>query len=373
MPEPVAEQDLPEELYNEILNPVRRSEFVFRELRIREDWTHFEVEEVPLYLPDGSGDHLYLWIEKRGLTTGYMVEQLSRCLGVSIRDIGVAGQKDRHAVTRQWVSVPRSSESRLPEIQLPGVEILKVDAHRNKLKTGHLRGNRFRLIVSPSSVELDDSLVQRAQLRMQELEQKGFPSYYGSQRFGHQGSTIREGLGLLTGQRSLRTSGGGKSFSRLALNAVQSAHFNLVTAERVRNHSIDTVLPGDVVIRKGGTRPYLHDPDQTSDRSHQLIPAGPMWGPKMVSASGPVYEAECMALGRLGLQGDEFLKFKSLCEGARRPMLEFPVDGSVSRLEDSTPAGSVSSLLLTFELNAGMYATTLLREFAEHVQGASIQ
>ncbi len=50
MPEPVAEQDLPEELYNEILNPARRFEFVFRELRIREDWTHFEVEEVPLYL-----------------------------------------------------------------------------------------------------------------------------------------------------------------------------------------------------------------------------------------------------------------------------------------------------------------------------------
>ena len=66
----------------------------------------FVVDEVPAYPPSGEGDHVFVRIEKRGLNTAQAVERIARALDVNPRDIGVAGMKDRHAVTRQWISLP---------------------------------------------------------------------------------------------------------------------------------------------------------------------------------------------------------------------------------------------------------------------------
>src|SRR5215470_19177558 len=74
--------------------------------RIKQVPEDFEVEEVPAYEPAGSGDHLYLWVEKRDMGAEYFVRQVARRLGIGPGDVGTAGLKDRRAVTRQWVSVP---------------------------------------------------------------------------------------------------------------------------------------------------------------------------------------------------------------------------------------------------------------------------
>src|SRR5436305_10315838 len=78
--------------------------------RIRTRDEDFEVEEVPSYEPCGSGDHLYLWIEKRGIAPEFFARTLAGRLCISPGDVGTAGLKDRHAVTRQWVSVPAACE-----------------------------------------------------------------------------------------------------------------------------------------------------------------------------------------------------------------------------------------------------------------------
>src|SRR5688572_29983699 len=113
--------------------------------RIKAQPEDFEVEEVPAYLPSGEGDHLFLWVQKRGLGAEYFLRQVARRLGVASEDVGSAGLKDRHAVTRQWLSVPSSAESRLKELDGDGITLLSSSRHGNKLRPGHLRGNRFRI------------------------------------------------------------------------------------------------------------------------------------------------------------------------------------------------------------------------------------
>src|SRR5215510_8181947 len=108
----------------------------------------FVVEEVPAYEPSGEGEHTFLWIEKRGLTTIDAVKKLARLLGVDGRDVGYAGLKDRNAVTRQWISVPRLEPERALQLDEPDLRVLEARRHGNKLRTGHLRGNRFEVVVT---------------------------------------------------------------------------------------------------------------------------------------------------------------------------------------------------------------------------------
>ena len=115
--------------------------------RIKHVPEDFEVEEIPAYEPCGSGDFLYLWMEKRDLGAEYFVRQGARRLGLSPADVGTAGLKDRHAVTRQMVSVPATSEPSLPQLEGDGIRLLSVGRHSNKLKPGHLHGNRFRILI----------------------------------------------------------------------------------------------------------------------------------------------------------------------------------------------------------------------------------
>src|SRR5205823_4020984 len=103
--------------------------------------------EVPAYEPSGQGDHLYLWVQKRGMGAEYFVRQLARLLDVPAGEVGTAGLKDRHAVTRQWVSVPPSCEARLGALDGDDLRVLRTSRHSNKLKPGHLRGNHFRILV----------------------------------------------------------------------------------------------------------------------------------------------------------------------------------------------------------------------------------
>src|SRR5436305_8796696 len=118
----------------------------------------FEVEEIPAYEPSGSGDYLYLWIEKRDMGAEYFVRQVARRLDIPVGEVGTAGLKDRHAVTRQMVSVPVRAESRLAQLDGDGVRLLSVSRHGNKLRPGHLHGNRFRILVRDGDAAADERI-----------------------------------------------------------------------------------------------------------------------------------------------------------------------------------------------------------------------
>ncbi len=160
---------------------------------IKREPEDFEVEEIPAYSPSGSGDFLYLWIEKRSMGAEYFTRVIARALEISPGEVGVAGLKDRHAITRQMVSVPARAEARLGELETEGLRVLQVSRHGNKLRPGHLRGNRFRILIRdvvPEAGERIDPILDR-------IRQEGLPNYYGPQRFGNQGETALLGLGML--------------------------------------------------------------------------------------------------------------------------------------------------------------------------------
>src|SRR5262249_16314701 len=149
----------------------------------------------PAYQPEGRGDHLYLWVEKRGVGAEYFVRTIARKLGISTGEIGTAGLKDRHAVTRQMVSVPAAVEPRLNLVDGDGISRLNVSRHRNKGRPGHLGGNRFDVRVRQTDRDgpaCIGPLIER-------IKQQGLPNYYGSQRFGRDGETAELGMALLRG------------------------------------------------------------------------------------------------------------------------------------------------------------------------------
>jgi tRNA pseudouridine13 synthase len=317
----------------------------------------FEVEEVPAYEPCGSGDHLFLWIEKRDLGAEFFLRQVAKRLGIAAGEVGTAGLKDRRAVTRQWVSVPVAVEPRVGELDGDGIRVLRVSRHTNKLRPGHLRGNRFRILirdVAPNAADLASPILDC-------IRRDGLPNYYGPQRFGHDGETIRLGLALLHGDRA----GGRNPFLRkLALSAAQSLLFNDYLGRRLADGLLRTVLAGDVMSKwPAGGMFVARDvaAEQARFDARETVHAGPMFGRKTFAAEGTAAEREAAVLHDAGLTPQSFAGFGKLLQGTRRHNLVY-VDDLAATTE---PAG----LRLTFTLLSGSYATVLLQEVMKDENG----
>src|SRR5205085_9755327 len=96
-----------------------------------------------LYEPSGEGEHVYCEIQKVGLTTFAAIHQIAEALGVSSRDIGYAGLKDARAITRQLFSIWGATPEAVMNLKLPNITVQWAAQHGNKLRLGHLAGNRF--------------------------------------------------------------------------------------------------------------------------------------------------------------------------------------------------------------------------------------
>lgn len=311
----------------------------------------FEVEELPAYEPCGEGEHLFLWIEKRDLSGPDLRQYLARTLRLPPGEIGMAGLKDRRAITRQYVSVPARLESQIDAVQSDWVRVLSSTRHTNKLKTGHLFGNRFRIrLRGPDPAGLP-FLAQR----IRQLSLLGVPNYFGEQRFGHDQQSLTRGLKLLSAAQKRRPKG---FRDRLAISAVQSWLFNQALSERCTQGRLDHVVAGDVLLDR--TRRWAHQLAET-DRQLEvdagppvLVPSGPLFGPRMPPAAGSVAESEQDLLEKIGLTHQSFARWSKLSPGGRRPYLVWPVGLKF----EAEPSG----VLFEFELPAGSYATVVLRE-----------
>lgn len=318
----------------------------------------FEVEEVPAYVPSGAGEHLYLWVEKRGLGAEYFVRQIARRLGIGSDDVGTAGLKDRHAVTRQWVSVPGSCEARLGQLDGDGIRVLSVSRHTNKLKTGHLHGNRFRILLR----DVDPSAGERLPALLERLRQRGVANFYGPQRFGHDGETLALGLDLLHGRAERRVNA---FLRRFALSAVQSALFNHYLTARLADGLLHRVLPGDVMAKWPFGGMFVATDVEAEQRrfdAREIIPAGPIFGRKMFAAAGTASEREAQTLQDAGLSATAFHGFGKLLSGTRRYTLVY--------VDDLTGAVESEGVRLAFTLPSGSYATVLIRELTHLDTGA---
>jgi tRNA pseudouridine13 synthase len=330
--------------------------------RIKAAPEDFEVEEIPAYPPSGAGEYLYLWIEKRDMGAEFFIRQIARRLNLTAGEVGTAGLKDRHAVTRQMVSVPGRAGDRLDELNGDGIRLLSVSRHGNKLRPGHLRGNQFRILVR----EADAAAGERLGPLLDRLKRDGLPNFYGAQRFGRDGETARLGLALLRGEPPPFAASGKPAkmrspfLRRLALSAAQSVLFNRYLSCRLIDGLMRQVLPGDVMAKwpVGGlfVAADLAREQQRFD-ARETVHTGPIFGRKTFAAAGTAAEREAAVLTEFGLSAKAFTGFGKLLQGTRRHNLVYSDDLAA----EVKPEG----VQLTFTLPAGSYATVLLRELTK--------
>jgi tRNA pseudouridine13 synthase len=316
---------------------------------LRAEPDDFVVDEVPAYPPSGAGDHVFVRIEKRGLNTAQAVQRLARALGIGERDVGVAGMKDRHAVTRQWVSLPPPVT---PEAALafsdPDVRVLEAARHNHKLRTGHVRANKFVLRVRNCVPDA----VARAQAILDVLAKPpGAPNWYGEQRFGRDGDNAARGRAIVLGTEKPPRD---RKLARLLGSALQSELFNQWLTARMADGLYARVLAGDVLHKVGGGMFTCEDAatDEARLLSGEVIVTGPMFGVDMRSATGAAGEREAAVLAPL--TRESFASVSRIAEGTRR-------DASIQVGEPSVAAID-STLEVRFTLPGGAYATAVMRE-----------
>ncbi|TDP76435.1 tRNA pseudouridine(13) synthase TruD [Bradymonas sediminis] len=328
----------------------------------------FEVEEIPLYEPEGDGHHAYLWVEKCGVTGQQLISDLARHFDVPKRDIGAAGIKDKHALTRQWVSipffeVPTDDPAELIGEVSPRIKVLDAKLHRNKLRTGHLQGNRFRVVVRDLALPGEEALA-RAQAILAVLGAQGLPNYYGAQRFGIEGQTLALGVALLRGEKEAKNRVRRNRFmKRLAVSAVQSELFNRVLIARLEKGILSTALDGDVAQKTDTNGVFAIPADELAEcqgrlERGEIVLTGPMPGPKMIAPERAAQEFEEGVFAASGFDLSLFEQQARLASGTRRPLL---VDTGDLTVELET-RDDQEVLVLGFSLPSGSYATVLLRE-----------
>jgi tRNA pseudouridine13 synthase len=310
----------------------------------------FLVEEVPAYelsAEVGSDEHLFVWVEKRGHSTQEVAKAIARHCGMQEKDVSWAGLKDRQAVTRQYLCMPaRLAEAKLSTFAMPGVTLLRQGRHRNKLKSGHLKGNRFELLVR----EVNDVGALEASLAA--LRACGLPNFYGEQRFGVTNTNAGRGKAIL-----LRGGQHRDRFERkLLLSAYQSELFNRVLTLRLERGLFAKALLGDV-FKKHATGGEFVCTDVAADQprvdAFEVSPMGPMFGPELMATQADAAALEAEVLAAEGVTLSTFEAGGDETRGARRVM-RLPFEASAQVVE--------GGVRLSFTLPAGSYATVVLRE-----------
>jgi tRNA pseudouridine13 synthase len=379
--------------------------------QIKETPADFQVTEIPLYEPCGSGEHTYALVEKEGLTTLELLHRLARELGIAERELGYAGMKDARGITRQTVSSPRVAPERLLGLTIPKVRILSAVRHGNKLRLGHLAGNRFRIRIR----EPLPGTERHAEATLAILATRGVPNFFGQQRYGVQGNSHLIGLALLRGdhqgaitaligspdavheprwQEAIIAFQAGHLAESLALfpghcrterelvrrlcqqptdwqrawrgvhprlvslylSACQSALFDRVLAARL--DTFDQVLIGDIAYKHANGACFLvDDATEAAPRaaSFDISATGPLFGARMLAPQGESLAREEAVLTAAGLTGAEFGQAGPAClNGERRPL----------RVPLGAPqlTGQDGDLVVEFDLPKGSYATVVLRE-----------
>lgn len=287
----------------------------------------FRVTELPLQLPTGEGEHLWLDVEKNGANTAFVAQQLAAAAGVNEWDVGYAGLKDRHAITRQWFSIylPKGETPDLTTLQHAEFKVLGQSRHLKKLRPGDLRGNEFRIVLR--EVRGDREAIEA---NLQAVAAQGVPNYFGAQRFGHDGGNVEQGRAMLA--REIRVRNPKKK--GIYLSAVRSFVFNEVLALRIRQGLWGRTLPGDVLDEAGR-------------------PTGPLWGRGRVSTSD---EAQALENGVAE-------RHAALCDGMEHAGLDQERRALVaSPAELRWTWAQPDQLVLSFTLPAGNYATSVLGE-----------
>ncbi len=331
----------------------------------------FVVEELPLYEFSGEGEHLVLFIRKKSLSTLELVGIIAKYLGIKNKEIGYAGLKDKHAMTKQYISIHKQHEEAMESFSHDNVKIITKTYHNNKIKIGHLKGNRFYIKlkkVNPTSAQKIDEALKN-------ISKQGMPNFFGYQRFGNDGDNHIEGEKIAKGEKKERN----PKIKRLLINAYQSHLFNLWLSRRleintlIQNFEVKELesllnMPNEELTKMKAQKhpfklirgdimehyPYgrLFDFDGEEDDCNRfndrgISPTGLLCGNKVKTSSDNAWVIE--------KEFDDEIN----ADGARRYAWVFP-DGVEGRFKPEE-----AHYELNFSLPKGSYATVLIEELAK--------
>ncbi len=380
----------------------------------------FFVQELPLYEPSGQGEHVFCEIQKVGISTFEAINRIAAKLDVSPRDIGYAGMKDAHAVTRQTLSIWGTTPEAVMALKVDGISVLWAMRHINKLRLGHLKGNRFAIRLR----DVNPADVVKLGPVLKTIQERGLPNFFGEQRFGRRGDNHLLGAALIRSDpkgllshllgnpkpavEDSQTAGARKAFDRgdaklamklwprksgmerrvlaryiktgkagpslkavdhrlqrLWISAVQSWMFNKVLAKRVEAGTFDHVLTGDMAYKHDNGACFLVE-DAAAEAARaaafEISPTGPLVGYRLSLPQGEPLKIEEEVMAEAELQPEDFKKEgRDKAKGARRPLRVKPEDVELSGGGDEFGP----YITVAFTLPAGSFATVLIRELTK--------
>lgn len=317
----------------------------------------FIVEELPAFEPSGEGEHLLLTIEKRGMNTAYAAKQIAKWAGIPEMGVGYAGLKDRHAVTRQRMSVhfPKRVSPDIALLQSDDLRVLEHHWHNRKLPRGALAGNRFILILR--QVQGERAAIEA---KLAAIRDGGIPNYFGEQRFGRDGDNVEAARRMFAGERMRREQ------RSIYLSAARSELFNAVLGARIAAGDWNTGAEGEVWMLDGTQSVFGPEPATEAIRERaarqDIHPTGPMWGRGELRSQAAVRAVEEAAVA-------PFEDLRAGLEGADMKQERRALRVRVRDLAWSWPDAAV--LRLDFALAPGSYATEVLAELGDVTSAAN--
>lgn len=302
----------------------------------------FYVEEVLSYSLAGEGAFRFALIRKQNQSTQAVKRRISEETGVPLRHIHHAGKKDAAATATQWLSWPEAMARREPRGQ-SGAEILALDRHTNALQIGHIKANRFRMILDGHEGELPEHLREPASFF--------FPNFFGGQRFG-QGEPDKAQIksGLAEPMRD-----------RDRISVFQAALFNAYLRDRWTTRGMD---PGaaEFWTQSNGKRVFWAETDEdlmTRFAGGEVLPTGPVYGYKV-----KLSQDEIAFLQVRDLAQESFRPWGKIARGARRPLFcradGLKVTENIARkqlvLDFNLPSGSYATVFLTFLFQPALFS-----------------
>jgi tRNA pseudouridine13 synthase len=103
----------------------------------------FVVEEIAEHRLFNKGSYKLYSLEKKGIETFALLDELSRTHNIPRKELGIAGLKDTHAQTKQYITIPARYD--LKSSKLAKITFLGYTDHA--LKLGYLQGNKFKITV----------------------------------------------------------------------------------------------------------------------------------------------------------------------------------------------------------------------------------
>jgi tRNA pseudouridine13 synthase len=322
--------------------------------RLRQSANDFQVDEQLGFDLSGAGEHAFVQIRKQQLNTEQVARQLARLAQVKARDVSFSGMKDRNAVTTQWFSVhlPGMPEPDWSVLNSEQMQVLQQGRHRQKLRRGSHRANRFVIILREVLLDVQGEHAQLDQ-RLQTIAQHGVPNYFGPQRFGNGEANIARAIAMLSGQLRVKD----RHQRSLYLSTARALLFNKVLSRRVEQGNWNCALPGDAMMLQGSHSFFVAEEIDSEIEQrlaqHDIHPSGPLWGRGALAT-----QAETRDLELAVLEDDT-----ALCAGLeqaglsqeRRALRLLTEDLHWQWLSDD-------ALQLSFALPRGAYATSVIRE-----------